>query len=268
MTRRRTLLVLDSCMLVLFATLLSWRLTGLALHEAIGSGLIVLILAHLLVHWSWVESRVLHAVKKSRRQLGSLLLNAGLFAAMGATLVSGVVISKVLIPNTLTPQEYLRWHGMHENATWFTLAFLGLHIALNWDRIVVAIRSRVTLRSAKWGFIPADTVLRHSVWIVFSVGLLCAGVWTIEKLIPGSQNVLMIFPDGHRELRSPPSEITRAFPGANRPSPGQALPRLVVSVVLLAGAATGGRRVVTARRRRTRNYTERMDSAKRAEAAA
>jgi hypothetical protein len=57
-TRRGTLLTLDATMLALFTTLISWRLTGVTLHEWFGITLTLLIVVHLLVHWGWVEGRV------------------------------------------------------------------------------------------------------------------------------------------------------------------------------------------------------------------
>lgn len=45
-----------------------------------------------------------------------VLLNLSLFAAMGAALVSGFIISKAMFPNSLTPADYLRWHGVHDTS--------------------------------------------------------------------------------------------------------------------------------------------------------
>lgn len=61
MTRRQSSLLLDAAMLCIFATLMSWRLTGVPAHEWAALGLIVLLVVHLLVHWQWVETRVARA---------------------------------------------------------------------------------------------------------------------------------------------------------------------------------------------------------------
>src|SRR5689334_21449046 len=121
-------------MLALFIILVSWRLTGVSLHEWLGTTLTILILGHLLVHWGWVEGRVSALRRVSQRRVGGLLLNTAVFITMGGTIVSGFVVSKVLIPNHLTPDDYLRWHGLHESASTLTVSLLRLHVAYNLDR--------------------------------------------------------------------------------------------------------------------------------------
>ena len=249
MSKRRILVMLDACMFVLFTALLSWRLTGLELHEVIGIALIALILVHLVVHWGWVETRAIHAISRSRRRIGDLVLNGTLFIAMGTTLVSGVVISKVLLPNTLAPGRYLQWHSLHESATTLTLLLIGLHLALNWDRVRGALRTGAARSAAAWRIADAQRTLRHITGVSLAIGVLVLGLFAYTSLTHGQEKVLMRFRDGHEELRAPPPEITRAQPGANEPRPAQALPRLVVSLVLLAGTAAAGRRFATRRRR-------------------
>lgn len=97
-------MVLDSGMLVCFIILMSWRLSGVVAHEWIGFAMIALILAHLVIHWGWVESTVAKAVRKERRgRVAPLLLNTALFVTMGTALISGVVISKVVLPTNFFP---------------------------------------------------------------------------------------------------------------------------------------------------------------------
>ena len=156
MSSRRALLVLDACMAALFVVLLSWHLTGLDLHEWLGISLIATILVHLLVHWGWMEARATQVIRRSRMGRGAFALNAGLFAAMGTTLISGVVISKVAAPNRLSPEAYLRWHGIHEQATLFTVLLVGAHLAFNWDRV----RSRALAASRRVGESAPSTAHR------------------------------------------------------------------------------------------------------------
>src|SRR5689334_8230265 len=120
-------------MLLSFVVLMSWRLSGLVAHEWIGLALIALIFAHLIAHWGWVEATAVRAVRhKPRGRVIPLLLNALLFVTMGVAVVSGVVISKVVFPNTLLPGAYLQWHELHESSSTITVFVLGLHVALNW----------------------------------------------------------------------------------------------------------------------------------------
>lgn len=255
MTKRRTLLLLDLFLLGLFAPLLSWRLTGLAWHETLGVTLTTLILTHLAVHWAWMESRAVSGIR-TRRRLGGLVLNAALFAAMGTTIISGFVISKIVWPNQLTPSAYLQWHGLHESATTITLFLIGLHLALNWDRVVVSITSRVP---GRWGRVPARVALRYAATILVAAGVLGGGLWTYTRLSPGPQQITVMFPDGHSEQQAPPAELTRVQPEGRGPMPSRGWAKVIVSLVVLTGTAVVGRRVIVASRRRRGATASRVD---------
>lgn len=250
MSRRRALLVLDACMAGLFVVLLSWHLTGLALHEWLGIALIATTLGHLLVHWGWMEARASQAVRRSRAGGGAFALNAGLFAAMGTTLISGVVISKVAVPNLLSPATYLRWHGVHDGATFLAVVLLGAHLALNWDRVRSALGARAKLRTFGWPRTAAlPKLARRATSVAVTVAALAAGLWMLVRAAPGSSKVMMTFPDGHRALVAPPAEITRAGPDAYRAKPGTGLPRFAVSIALLTGVGMATRFFIVRRRR-------------------
>lgn len=239
-----------------FAMLMSWRLSGVWLHEWIGIALIVMIVAHLVVHWGWVEARVSLLTNGSERRFGALLLNTAVFAAMGATIVSGLVVSKVVVPNRLTPQSYLHWHGLHESAATFTAILLGLHLAFNWDRIRGAVRRAFAPRHAEAHVgrrLTGATVLRRLVWIGIASSVLTSAVWVAVRLTPSDGKVMFVHADGRRELAAPPPEITKLMPGQLRPAPAQGAPRLVFSLALVLVAGVVGRRLLTMRRGRRRD---------------
>jgi len=247
-TNRGTSLLLDTVMFVCFAVLLSWRLTGVAAHEWIGMALIAFSVAHLIVHWGWVEGQIAAAVR-GRRRLIPFLLNAALFVAMVATLVSGVVISKVVVPNALSPGRYLVWHDVHESATTFTVIILGLHVALNWDHIRGWMRRRfeasrrATPAVKQWWHVSPRLVLRRFAWIVAVSAVFTVGVWGFAQLLSVPTDVTMVFADGHRELRPPPPEVSRLRPDSNRPELVGAI-RMLMNLVLLSFVAVAGRRLL------------------------
>ena len=236
-------------MLSLFVVLMSWRLTGVPLHEWIGVTVSALIVSHLLVHWRWVEARVANLRRHGGRRVGGLLLNAAVFAAMGTTIVSGFVISKVVLPNHLSPERYLRWHGLHETAATFTLLLLGLHLAYNWDRIRSALR-RATVTSGSFSFDEFSlwVTLRRLGWIAASVAVLSGFVWATVRVLPGQERIMLVHADGRRELVAPPPELTRLHPGQNYADLGFGTPKLVFSIVMLAAVAGISRQLAVRRR--------------------
>jgi len=245
-------------MLSSFAVLMSWRLTGVWLHEAIGIALIAMIVAHMVVHWAWVESRIAIMTRPAERRFGALLLNASLFAAMGTTIVTGLAVSKVAIPNRLTPASYLHWHGVHESAATLTVLLLGLHVAYNWDRIrggirrVLAAPVRSTNASRRSSNLSYSVIARRLGWVVLASTVLTGIVWTGVRLAPGKGEVLMRFADGHQELRAPPAGITKVGAGTLRPAPAAGIPRFLVNLVMLLIVAVVGRLLyrIAAHRRR------------------
>jgi len=245
-------------MLSSFAVLMSWRLTGLWLHEAIGIALIAMIVAHLVVHWGWVESRIAIMTRPSQRRFGALLLNASVFAAMGTTIVTGLAVSKVAFPNRLTPAIYLHWHGVHESAATIAVLLLGLHVAYNWDRIrggmrrVFATPIRSTNVSGRSSAFSYHVIVRRLLWVVLASTVLTGIVWAGVRLTPGKGEVLMRFADGHQELRGPPAGITEIGEGTLRPAPAAGAPRFLVNLVLLIIVAVVGRlpHRISAHRRR------------------
>src|SRR5689334_19167108 len=225
-------------MLALFAVLMSWRLTGVPLHEWISVTLTALIVSHLLVHWSWVEARIANLRRQTGRRVGGLLLNGAVFAAMGTTIVSGFVVSKVVLPNHLSPERYLRWHGLHETAATFTLLLLGLHLAYNWDRIRSALRrATTTSRSFSLGEFSFRVTLRRLAWIAASVALLSGFVWAMVRVLPGQERIMFVYSDGRRELVAPPPELTTLRPGEEHGDLGFGKSLLVFSIYSLAAVA-------------------------------
>jgi hypothetical protein len=236
-------------MLALFSMLMSWRLTGVPLHEWISLTLTALIVSHLLVHWSWVEGRIANLRRPTGRRVGGLLLNATVFAAMGTTIVSGFVVSKVVLPNHLSPERYLRWHGLHETVATFTLLLLGLHLAYNWDRIRSALR-RPTATSRRFSLreFSLRVTLRRLAWIAASVALLSGFVWAMVRVLPGQERIMFVHSDGRRELVAPPPELTTLRPGQDHGDLGFGTPKLVFSLVVLAAVTGIGRQLAVRRR--------------------
>ena len=254
MTKRGISLLLDTFMLLAFTALMSWRLTGVPIHEWLAVGLLAVIVIHLVIHWSWLQKRVPRLVREgSARTRVNVLLNLALFLAMGTALASGFFMSKVIMPNALGPGEYLKWHSIHDSASNFALFILGLHVALNWDLIASGLRR---------GFRPRASVappvmrapspvrasaLRRTVAVLAVTGLLVLAVREVGGLVPNTQKVLMGRPGGPFVESAPPADIAQLHPGTDRPDPANGGARFLLRFAVLSVVAVAGRKVLRLR---------------------
>src|ERR1700761_3524988 len=86
---------LDVTLLVSICALQTVRFTGLVLHEWLGLAMVGMVLAHLLLAWSWIasQSRRFFSLQSIRARI-NYLLNLALFASVTAVIYSGILISQ------------------------------------------------------------------------------------------------------------------------------------------------------------------------------
>jgi len=135
--------LLDVTLLVSVCVLQTVSFTGLVLHEWLGLAMVGMVLAHLLLAWSWIatQSRRLFAVQSARARI-NYLLNLSLFAVVTAVIFSGILISQKTIP-TLTgtkaaPDMDWRWDILHNQFSQALIILSGFHLAINWDWALAA----------------------------------------------------------------------------------------------------------------------------------
>lgn len=73
------------------------------------------------------------------------------------------------------------------------------------------------------------------------------GTRTLGAALPAQETVLMIFPDGHREVTGPPNDIARLHPGTDVPDPARGGPRALLRFVMLGVVTVVGRTVLKLR---------------------
>ena len=139
----RTNLLIDFGILTALLVVMEPGLTGLALHEWLGVAFFGTIILHLLMHWRWMVSMTAQFFKKlfhtSRIQY---VVDAVLLIAFTAALLSGLMISRVVLPffNLAVVREYavrnFAWTRLHSASATATLLLVGLHFALHWDWVV------------------------------------------------------------------------------------------------------------------------------------
>src|SRR5215813_13677029 len=88
--RLKMTFLLDVTLLVSVCALQTVSFTGLVLHEWLGLAMVGMVLAHLLLAWSWIatQSRRFIATQSVRERI-NYLLNLSLFALVTAVIFSG-----------------------------------------------------------------------------------------------------------------------------------------------------------------------------------
>jgi cation transport ATPase len=134
---------LDVTLLLSICALQTVRFTGLVLHEWLGLAMVGMVLAHLLLAWSWIasQSRRFFTLQSIRARI-NYLLNLILFAAVTAVIFSGILISQKAIP-TLTgtkaaPDMDWRWDALHNQFSAAVVMLVRFHLAINWEWALAA----------------------------------------------------------------------------------------------------------------------------------
>jgi hypothetical protein len=245
--RSRFWVILDCSMLLAFVILQAWRLTGVVLHEWLAVALIAGLVAHLLLHWSWVETRSRRVLApRSGRTRVNYALNGALFAAAAMAMFTGFMISKVVLPLHPAPASYLKWHTLHNFSSQVTLICAGLHLALNWNLMLAALRNFLRARPARTLSIRLTPLLAPLAIIIASVAILGAGLWAVERVMP-DENVTIIQRDGRRiDHAPPPADIARLRPDEAAPA-ARGVPKFILQSVVVALSSVVGRRVLRLR---------------------
>lgn len=246
-------------MFVLVCVLEPLPLTGLELHEWLGLVLCPLVLLHVVLQWQWfvTQFRRFRAPGAYRARVNAFL-NVSLLVMMAAVLFSGVIISRQVAP--LVGESLGRsriWTGVHGWFNFIVVVLLGLHLALNWDWLLAALRRRERERPALAGT-PSGTAtvaparyarVRNSLCrglVVFAVSFLAAyGVYLaltpFEKPERNRPSVQSERSAANRVDEAPPRRMPRRERAASLP---EGLRRLTLTLAVLAFTAMTGRYVL------------------------
>jgi hypothetical protein len=191
--RRRFIICLDTALLAIFILLLSPRMTGLALHEVLGFIFFIPIIIHLLIAWPWIQAASGKFFKTaSRRTRFNFLLNSILFILVITELVSGFIISQVVLPglgiNLINDRT---WRSVHNLPLNFVMLFTGLHIAINWRWIVAAFEKRISSQGQSKGILSLKLM---SLFLRSGILLLASGfVALVLYIIIGKPSLARVY---------------------------------------------------------------------------
>ena len=139
----------DAALLLGYTLAYSYGFTGIGIHEWLGTGLGLALLIHLTLHWDWVirETRKLLSPRGHEKVIWAV--NLALLAAMTLCVLSGLLISRVVL-------SYLGfdmlggpfWTRLHDLTAEVTLGLVPVHVAVRWRWIVSVGRRVLTGRAA------------------------------------------------------------------------------------------------------------------------
>jgi uncharacterized membrane protein YhdT len=141
--------------------------TGVPIHEWLSMALAATSIVHILLHWRWI---VTLTVTFFRKMLHSsrldYVVDALLFAAFTAVMLSGLLISESVLPFFgLHAVRQPVWRVLHTASANLTLLLVGLHFALHWNWTVNAF-GRILIRPVRRLFgkhplQPAGTAIKQ-----------------------------------------------------------------------------------------------------------
>lgn len=141
----KTNLAVDAAIFAGFLVAFEPRLTGIAIHEWLSLAVFGVIVAHLALHWRWVV-QITRAFFKKLFHVSRLnyVLNAALLVGFVAMMLSGVLISRSVLPFFgLQAVRDQFWRVLHTVSANASLALVAAHFALHWDWIVNAVKRYV-----------------------------------------------------------------------------------------------------------------------------
>jgi hypothetical protein len=127
-------LIIDALALAVYLLVANPALTGLAVHEWLSFGLLILVLTHCVSNADSVVDAI-HR-RRSSRGIASFVLDVVILVAFMTTMVSGLFVSRHFLSLLgFVAPGYFFWYPVHAIAAKVLLALLCLHIATHWNLI-------------------------------------------------------------------------------------------------------------------------------------
>ncbi|NHM31999.1 DUF4405 domain-containing protein [Bacillus sp. C11] len=158
-------------MAITFVLLMEPRvLNGLPFHEIAGLVIGVAILTHIGLNFRWVinTAKKIFDPNLPKKTRFNFSLNLLLLASMATVIITGILISRVVLPS-LAIQGGHAIRGIHGFSADATLGFVGLHISVHWKWIMSICKKAFKTKEGK---------LRKGVIasVVLSLAILAVGI--------------------------------------------------------------------------------------------
>ena len=121
--------IVDVCMTVLLLCLMSYQVVGEVLHEWIGLGMAVLLIAHHILNIKWYGS--LFKGKYNTYRIIMTVINTLLLASMALTAFCGMSISNHAVPFLYGMTGMVFARTAHLALSFWSFILMGLHLGLH-----------------------------------------------------------------------------------------------------------------------------------------
>lgn len=132
--KKRSALVVDLIVLVVYLVVANPALTGIGAHEWLGIAAFVAFVAHAAQHGDWVAETARTAfARPSLGRTGHFVLDALIVVAFMTCTVSGVLVSGAVLPALgLYADGFFFWDPLHAASAKVLLALLVVHVVAHW----------------------------------------------------------------------------------------------------------------------------------------
>lgn len=123
----------DAVLLMAYTVVYSYGFTGDVIHEWLGTGIGVALLLHLTLHWDWVVRTSKRLFSPRGHDKLIWFVNLALLFAMTLCVLSGLAISRVVLPEVgIFTLQTPFWFRLHVLTAEVTVGLVPIHVALRW----------------------------------------------------------------------------------------------------------------------------------------
>ena len=136
--------IVDVCMTVLLLCLMAYQVTGEALHEWIGIGMIVLVIVHQILNRKWYGS--LFKGKYNPYRIATTVVNIALLLSFVLTAFCGMSMSGHAVPFLYGMTNVSFARRMHLSMSHWAFVLMGLHLGMHIPLMIARMKLADKLR--------------------------------------------------------------------------------------------------------------------------
>lgn len=162
-------LAVDILMTLALLFLMGYHLWGEAPHEWVGTGMLVLFIAHHILNGNW--HKTLFKGKYNAMRIVTLVINVLVLVSMMAQLYSGIVMSGHVFAFLPIDGGMALARRLHILGAYWGFIFMSLHLGLHWNLILGMFQRTIKIKD--------KSKARSIVLFLAGLGIAGYGVWVL-----------------------------------------------------------------------------------------